>query len=288
MVIAPAAVAVLSAWRANQQLHPKRTTGGSYDLSAELASSEAVAFTSSDGIPLAGTFVAPRNGAVVVLAHGLAADRVQLLGEAQLLVEHGYGILLFDERAHGASGGSLSTWGYLESGDVERAVDFIGQRTQLSVGQIGLLGFSIGGTAVVRAAIGDPRIGAVIVEADFGSVADEFRYMFQRYGPLSQLPALWAIQASGLDLAALEPDRMLRSLHPRPLLLVYGSHDSSVPATEALRMARSAGPLSSLLMIDTAEHGGFIRTATAQYSERLISFLDTSLLRRGSGRGILF
>jgi uncharacterized protein len=277
VIIAPAAVAALSAWRAVQQLHPPRTTRAAYDLSGELAASESVSFTAPDGTLLAGTFVAPRNGAAVVLAHGLDADRLQLLGEAQLLVEHGYGVLLFDERAHGASGGSLSTWGYLESGDVERAVDFVQQRTQLPVGRIGLLGFSIGGTAVVRAAVGDPRVGAVIVEADFGSVADEFRYIFRRYGLLSQLPALWAIQAAGLDLAALEPDRMLRSLEPRPLLLVYGTHDQSVPPTEGQRMARAAGSPSQLLMIDTAEHGGYIRSAP-EYAEQLIAFVDASLL----------
>jgi dipeptidyl aminopeptidase/acylaminoacyl peptidase len=241
-----------------------------------------VSFTGPDGTPLAGTFVAPRNGAAVVLAHGLDADRTQLLAEAQLLVGHGYGVLLFDGRAHGASGGSMSTWGYLESGDVERGVDLVQQRTQLPAGRIGLLGFSIGGTAVVRAAIGDPRVGAVIVEADFGSVADEFRYMFQRYGPLSQLPALWAIQASGLDLAALEPDRMLCSLPPRSLLLIYGTEDPSVPPSQARRMARAACSPSSLLMIDTAEHGGFIRRAPVQYSEQLISFLNSSLLPDGS------
>jgi pimeloyl-ACP methyl ester carboxylesterase len=70
---------------------------------------------------------------------------------------------------------------------------------------------------------------------------------------------------------------MLRSLEPRPLLLVYGAYDQSVPPTQARRMAGAAGPSSELLMIDTAEHGGYIRTATAQYSAKLIAFLDASL-----------
>lgn len=45
-------------------------------------------------------------------------------------------------------------------------------------------------------------------------------------------------------------------------------------------MASAAGSLSSLLMIDTAEHGGYINSAPIAYPEQLISFLDTALLPR--------
>ena len=273
-------IGLRAARRAVDQLHPPRAVSTQDEFLGGLPGSELVSFRSHDGTRLAGTFVAPKNGAAVVLAHGLGSNRLQVLPEAKLLVDNGYGVLLFDLRDHGASEGALSTWGYLEGGDVQRAVDFVEQRTALPAGRIGLLGFSIGGTAVVRAAVSDARVGPVILEADFRSVAAEFRYMFARFGPLSQLPALWAIQAAGIDLSAVEVDQLVPALQPRPLLLVYGTHDPAVPPTEADWMARAAGPASSVLMVETAEHGGYMQSAPAEYSERLLSFLSAALPSR--------
>lgn len=264
----------ISTYRSLQLLRPARTGEQHYELSSVLPGSESVTFSTADGITLAATYVAPRNGAVIVLVHGFDSDRLQLLEEAELLVQHGYGALLFDQRAHGVSGGSTSTWGYLESGDVQRAVDYVIRRGGVTSGHVGLLGFSIGANAVVREAGGDLRVGAVVNEATFGSVRDEFRYMFGRYGVLSQLPALWAIQAAGLDLNALEIDQQLCSIAPRPLLLVYGLGDPNVPPSQAQRMASAACQPSELLMIDTSEHGGYVRSAPTIYPERLVTFLD--------------
>lgn len=270
-------VAVRAARRALGDLHPPRTTSTANDFLSGLPGAELVSFAASDGTPLAATFVAPHNGAAVVLAHGLGSDRTQMLPEARLLVEHGYGVILFDQRAHGASGGTLSTWGYLEGGDVKAAVDYLQSRTPLAAGHIGLLGFSVGGTAVVRAAVSDPRVAAVVVEADYGSVGDEFRALYSRFGPVSQLPALWAIQAAGIDLSQVEVDRMLTAVQPRPVLLVYGTHDPAVPPSEAERMARAGGQSSTLLMIETTDHGGYMRTAPVKYSAGLLAFLNASL-----------
>src|SRR5437660_344114 len=188
--LAVAAIAVSTAWHAVSVIRPPRVGPDSL-IDSELPGSEPVSFLGPDGVTLMGNFVPPKNGAVIVLVHGLFASRRQLLPEAQVLAEHGYGVLVFDARAHGASGGATATWGQRESGDVERAVDFVQQRAQVPAGKIGLLGFSIGGTAVIREAIGDSRIAATVVEATYASMGGEIEYMFSRYGSLSKLPARW-------------------------------------------------------------------------------------------------
>src|SRR5215212_3854674 len=62
------------------------------------------------GTAVRGWFIAPSNGAAVLLLHGSDADRSQLAHEAHLLAQHGYGVLLFDWPGHGESGGAV-TWG---------------------------------------------------------------------------------------------------------------------------------------------------------------------------------
>ncbi len=274
------AIVATTVWRGVGVVRPPRLGVDSAEIAHELPTAEPVSFLGPDGVTLEGNFVAPRNGAAVILVHGLFANRQQLLPEAQMLAARGYGVLIFDNRAHGESGGTTATWGLRESQDVAKAVDFVQQSAQLPAGRIGLLGLSIGGTAVLREAGDDSRIGAIIVESTYSSMGGEIEYMFGRYGPFSSLPALWTAElVGGLDYAQLVPQELLCSLRSRPLLLIYGSDDSDVPLHEGRQMAEAACRPDALLIIDGGRHGGFMQADAQTYSERLLAFLDAALLR---------
>jgi uncharacterized protein len=267
-------------WHAVTLVRPPRLAVNELDITTELPDAEPVTFQGVDGVTLVGNFVAPRNGAVVILIHGLYANREQLLPEARLLADHGYGVLIYDNRAHGDSGGSVATWGLLESGDAGKAVDFVQQRTGLPAGKIGLLGLSIGGTAALRETTTDPRIGALVVEATYSSMGGEIQFMYSKYGPLSELPARWVAQLlGGLDYSQIEPQNIVCGLSSRPLLLVYGSQDPDVPVTEAERMAAAACRPDALLVVNADSHGGYMASPDASmYADRLLSFFDSNLL----------
>ena len=261
-------------------VRPPRLAVNAQNIQRELPDAEQVTFQADDGVPLVGDFVAPKNGAAVILIHGLYANREQLLPEAHLLTEHGYGVLIYDNRAHGDSGGSTATWGLLESEDAMRAVDFVQQRTGLPAGKIGLLGLSIGGTAALRETTGDPRIGALVVEATYSSMGEEVQFMYSKYGALSEWPARWVAQLLGrLDYSQIEPRDIVCGLSSRPLLLVYGSEDADVPIAEAHRMAAAACRPDALLVVNATSHGRYMDSPDAQmYATRLVSFFDSNLL----------
>lgn len=266
--------------RAVTLVRPPREPVNALEISSQLPEAERVTFQGTDGVSLVGDLVAPRNGAAVILVHGLYANREQLLPEARLLADDGYGVLIYDNRAHGDSGGSLATWGLLESEDAARAVDYVQKRTGLPAGKIGLLGLSIGGTAVLREARDDSRVGALVVEATYSSMGEEIQFMYSRYGPLSELPARWLAQAVGrLDYAQIEPRDIVCGLRSRPLLLVYGSEDPDVPISEAHRMAAAACRPDALLVVPANTHGGYMASpGAATYSTRLLGFFDAHLI----------
>jgi pimeloyl-ACP methyl ester carboxylesterase len=263
-------------------VRPPRLAVNAQNIARELPDAEQVAFQGVDGVPLVGDFVTPTNGAVVILIHGLYANREQLLPEAHLLADHGFGVLIYDNRAHGDSGGSVATWGQLESEDAARAADYVQQRTGLSAGKIGLVGLSIGGTAALRETASDARIGALVVEATYSSMGGEIQSMYSKYGPVSELPARWVAQFLGrLDYAQLEPQDIVCGLNARPVLLVYGSADPDVPTAEARRMAAAACRADALVVVNASSHGDFLHSAEApMYSARLIGFFETHLLGR--------
>jgi pimeloyl-ACP methyl ester carboxylesterase len=279
-VLVVAAIVGTTIWHAVILVRPPRLAVNELNISSQLPDSERVTFQGVDGEPLVGNFVAPKNGAVVILIHGLYANREELLPEARLLADHGYGVLIYDNRAHGDSGGSVATWGQLESGDAARAVDYVQQRTGLPAGKIGLIGLSIGGTAALRETTSDPRIGALVVEATYSSMDAEIQFMYSKYGWLSELTAHWEAQLlGGLDYSQIEPQNIVCGLSSRPLLLVYGSQDPDVPLTEADRMAAVACRPDALVVVNADTHGGYLASPDAKmYADRLVSFFDAHLL----------
>lgn len=274
------AIGLVTAWRAMAIVRPPRIPVDTLEVQRSLPGAQDVAFAGVDGALLSGTYVAPRNGAAVVLVHGLFANRMELLPEAMLLAQEGYGVLLYDNRAHGNSGGPVATWGQLESADASRAVDYVVDRTGLPRAKIGLLGLSIGGTAVLREATDDLRIGGVVVEATYSSMGAEVAYMFGRWGPLSQLPALWVGEfVGGMNYDLLVPRNLVCGLGPRPLLLVYGSKDADVPLTEGIRMSDAACRPEALYIVDTKLHGHYMEVDDGgAYSQRLLQFFGSALL----------
>jgi alpha-beta hydrolase superfamily lysophospholipase len=74
------------------------------------------AILAKDGAVLRAWSLLPHrgNGNSVILLHGLGDNRMGMIGYAELLLSHGYGILMPDSRAHGQSGGKVATYGLLE------------------------------------------------------------------------------------------------------------------------------------------------------------------------------
>src|SRR5262249_52997339 len=72
-----------------------------------------------DHVALDASFVTPQNAAgnCVLLVHGIGFNRGSMKGFVPLFANHGYQVLLPDDRAHGNSGGAVITYGLLEKYD---------------------------------------------------------------------------------------------------------------------------------------------------------------------------
>ncbi|MGQ0503808.1 MAG: alpha/beta hydrolase [Myxococcaceae bacterium] len=232
-------------------------------------------FLANDGIPLRGWYRPTSNSAAIVLAHGWGESRTELLKEAESLSASGFGVLLFDLRAHGESGGSISTMGERERADVLAAVEFVAKQEGVDERRIGAVGFSIGAAAVVRAAAVDGRLRAMVLLSPVDDFESDMRFDFQDSGWLGQWLALRTFAKAGVDVAGFKPIEDLRRTRARRVMLVYGEREPQPDMVERMSQAAPAG--SELWIVPDAGHGDFLRAAGDAYLERLRRFLERAL-----------
>jgi uncharacterized protein len=237
---------------------------------------ELVGLQTADGLRLAAWYVPPRAGGAVLLVHGLGQTRAALLPEARALLDRGLGVLLLELRAEGDAEGAHVTWGDREQLDVRAALDFLEARPE--VRRLGALGFSIGGTAVARAASRDARVRCEVLSGMSVGLQAQTRFELRRTAPVSWWAADLVYRLEGVDTASADPERGLREGLPRAVLLVTGSDDASSPRwmTDEVRVAVK-GP-SELLVVEGAGHGGYAQAPGGpRYLARVADFFAACL-----------
>src|ERR1700710_491119 len=144
---------------------------------------EPIEIPSASGSRLRGWLCpAVESRGVVILMHGVRANRLSMVQRARLFRDAGFSVLLFDFQAHGESSGDHITFGYLESRDARAALDFV--HRELPGQPVAVVGTSLGGAAAVLA---DPPLDldALILESVYPTVEEATRNRLRiRFGPL--------------------------------------------------------------------------------------------------------
>jgi alpha-beta hydrolase superfamily lysophospholipase len=220
---------------------------------------EDMEFPAVDGKTLRGWFVPSRMAAsvAVVTVHGYGWDRREWLQQLSMFHDLGYPVLLFDCRNHGGSDGDGTgvTLGVQESSDVSSAVQFLkGPRGFL---RVVVAGVSQGAASAILAAGHDHKIDGVIAVSPFGSFAD----LIDAAGLIYRLPkwlcrltvnmATWRLNASSVG----TPLEAIAHISPRPILLIHGTSDHTIPYSASQALFNHAGQPKSLWLARGADHG---------------------------------
>jgi putative redox protein len=173
----------------------------------------------------------------------------------RLAADAGWVVLSFDFRGTGGSSGDFSLGGWLA--DLRAAADHL-----LEVGGAGgvwLCGSSTGGSLAICAAAEDERVRGVATlsaRADFDDWASHPRRFLEHAREIGVVrdprfpadPEQWV-----RELREIRPLSLASKLAPRPLLLIQGSDDETVPSLDARALADWHGS-AELRMIPGAGH----------------------------------
>lgn len=243
---------------------------------------ENVSITAPDTAVLRGWLVRPSqsNGDAALLLHGVGDNRLGMTEYAQLLLAHGFTVLLPDARAHGVSGGDLATYGLFERRDIAQWADLL--RTVLGAHCVYGIGESMGAAQLLQSLQASAPICAVVAESPFATFRE---IAYDRMGqpfhlgpwvgrtvlrPLVEIAFLRARWKYGLDMEQVSPEYAVARARV-PVLLIHGQIDSNIPVRHSRRI-HALAPRTALWEVPGADHCGAIAAAPDEFRNRLLAW----------------
>ena len=155
-----------------------------------------------------------------------------MTGQAALLLRHGYSVVMMDARAHGESGGSMATYGWLERRDAHAIVDALYAKEMPC--NLFALGSSMGAAIALQSAAVEPRIAGVVAESSFSNLREvTYDYAGLHWSPwLGKTlfrPGTWTListarEEGGFSVDDVSPEKSVAA-RPFPLLLICDGSD---------------------------------------------------------------
>jgi fermentation-respiration switch protein FrsA (DUF1100 family) len=247
---------------------------------------ESVQFTSQDGVILDGWYIPSRNGAAIILLHGHSGNRLAVAYHAEVLLRAGYGLLLFDLRAHGSSGGRRFVRGEAAVADVLAAVAFVRHRRDVDNAGLGIMGVSLGGLLAIQAAARTVALRAVVADDPSPAQMADMppprhwldRLLFYPQQAYFMKTASW-FGRSAVRTPPLPANReILPRLAPRPILFI--ATGSQMEQRMTRHFFAAARQPKQLWEIPEASHAAGWHKQPEAYGQQLVSFFNQSLGRR--------
>lgn len=314
LLLLPPILAGVAGWLvAPSFLHPIRR-----DLTPDLIREADASFAHSGGhredfnvraadrVMLHGWIVRPTNPncSWVLLFHGVADNRVGVIGHSEFLLRAGYNVVMMDARAHGASEGQLATYGWLERNDTRAILDALHSRdmsisafhphppepyrgelppvlTEPCDSHIFALGESMGAGIALQSAAVDPRIEGVVAEASFANLREAtYDYAGLRRSPLLGktlfAPFSWMLlyrgeKLTGLPVAEVSAEKAVAT-RAFPVLLICDERDEALPCRHSQRIYAAARGPKQLWQVPGAFHTAALGFQPAEFQRRVLEF----------------
>lgn len=242
-----------------------------------------VSVTSRDGLLLNGHVLEshPDSKRWAIIVHGYTAALEVSAQFAGMFEDRNFNILLVDQRRHGRSQGSYTTYGYQEKYDVEVWVKWVLDHYGEDA-VIGLHGQSLGGGTVLEyLSIAHPSVKFVVADCPYSDLTELIRYQMTVLNKMPAFPFMSLIdnqleRKAGFRLNQVSPIRAVRE-SLLPVLFIHGSADTYVPTRMSKDMYEAKSGMKELLIVEGAVHANAYGVDPAGYTRKVHSFIDEAL-----------
>lgn len=236
---------------------------------------------------LKGTYLpqmVPSNKTVIIV-HGIAANRLMGLWYADIYLDQGYNVLIYDARAHGESGGTATTWGFYEKYDLEEWVKWL--KKEHPNDQIGVHGISMGAaTALMQAELNESSryVTFYVIDSAYSNLED---LLTRQVGAaVNSHNPLWikTVLLYSSAVAYSQSRFFYRDVSPihaveavtTPVLYLHGEDDLLVPVSMAYQLYAATRGYREIHTFPGTGHAMAVFDRKGEYRNHIVRFLEAA------------
>lgn len=238
-----------------------------------------------DSVQLKGYYVKSNQDttyASLILIHGIGGCKQHFTDLAIDLSNNGFDSWVFDNRAHGESGGQFSTYGYKEKEDISLIIDEIKRNSK---SKIGVWGNSLGGAIAIQAIENDKRIDFGIIESTFTDL-NQIVYDYQKRFTcniglkwMCDLTLSKAETITDFKASAVKPIESVRNI-TQPMLISHGNKDKNIKYEYGKNLYENlASKDKTFIEVNNAGHYNMYKVGGKDYKTKLFNFLKRQTIK---------
>ncbi len=217
----------------------------------------------------------PLSNRVAILSHGFSHSKYGSLIYAEIFLQLGYRVIIYDHRNHGLSGKAYTSMGYYEKYDLKNIVDWCVNHFGPEP-SIVTHGESMGAATVLLHLEIDQRVSCVIADCAYSDLKELLKHQLRTFYhvPVFLIPieSLITYLRAGFWYREVSPIKIV-SRTKVPILFIHGKRDDYVPTRMSKQMYACKQGKKAIYLVAKAAHAQSCIRNRSGYTKRVEEFL---------------
>jgi hypothetical protein len=211
----------------------------------------------------------------VILIHGYECTYYRQIKYLSIFLDLGFNCFVYNQRYHGDSYGRFSSFGFHESLDLQKIIEFVRKTINRDDLILGTLGSSMGGVTALLQCSKNKNIDFCISESAFASMKNQYaRQLKKLHLPKILLPLINAFNQLlyGYSFKAVSVKYHIDKIQV-PTMIIHGEADLLVDISEAKIIYDGLKSKKAFYSVPNASHGEAFNINKEKYQEKTTIFL---------------
>lgn len=255
-----------------QNLIDKNLISKDYYSSLNLKS---ICMKASDNYNLCGYLTSCKNSiGCIILSHGISCNHATMLHHVEFFKNQNYDVLLVDQRGHGNSDLTISTYGFKEKEDISLWIAYL---RNIGYKKIGIMGHSMGASIALLTCSEPVKPDFVISESAYSNLKDLIKFNSEDIKLLSPIILFnLNLMCKILHRFSLEDIDVLKAIKSSniPILFIHGDKDELIPFHMSMDMSKATN--NDIYIVKNCRHSIYnnIDTSLDEYETKIKCFLN--------------
>lgn len=251
-------------------------------LRYDLLANEEFKISSKYGYKLSGIYLQDTSDSdnTVIICHGLGANKWRMLPLADMYLDFGWNVVLYDHRNHGDSGGEDISYGYYEKDDLQTIVEYVKQKNPDET--IIVHGESLGAATALQHAYQNESskdVSLYVSDCGYSDLNELFSHRLSEDYNLPNIffvefASLFAKLRAGFYFGDVSPIEHMKEIDT-PILFIHGGKDDYVPTYMSEEMFERKTGDKKLFIVPDAGHAESFTKDRNGYVKAVGEFLST-------------